>query len=148
MQSLGLLLHDAARLLKADFERRARDYGLTLLQWRVLRQLSLSEDGLTQKAIACRVEASPMSVSDVLDRLESADLVSRAVDPDDSRAKRVRITDKAAALLDEVKEEVAEVYAQALIGIDAAEQDTLTRLLQQIVANLEASDAGDTGDRT
>ncbi|ARE41207.1 Transcriptional regulator, MarR family [Rhodovulum sp. P5] len=134
------MLHDAARLLKADFERRARGYGLTLLQWRVLRQLAFSETGLRQTEIARRVESSPMTVSDVLDRLEGFGLVQREVDPDDSRAKRARITAKAEALLHEVKGIVAEAYDQALAGIDPAEREVLERCLQQIVANLETTD--------
>jgi len=140
MQNLGLMLHDAARLLKADFERRARGYGLTLLQWRVLRQLSRRDDGLRQTDLARRVEASPMTVSDVLDRLEGVGLVQREVDPKDSRAKRARITGKAQALLDDVQSVVAETYDQALAGIDPADRGALMRCLQQIVANLETTD--------
>jgi MarR family transcriptional regulator for hemolysin len=140
MQNLGLMLHDAARLLKADFERRARGYGLTLLQWRVLRQLSRRDDGLRQTDLARRVEASPMTVSDVLDRLEGVGLVRREVDPKDSRAKRARITGKAQALLDDVQSVVAETYDQALAGIDPADREALMRCLQQIVANLETTD--------
>ena len=39
-ETIGFLLHDAARLLKRDFERRARSLGLTRAQWQTLFHLA------------------------------------------------------------------------------------------------------------
>lgn len=36
MQSRWLVLHDAARLIKNEFEWRARGHRLSLMQWRIL----------------------------------------------------------------------------------------------------------------
>jgi DNA-binding MarR family transcriptional regulator len=132
---LGLLLHDAARLLKSEFERRARGHRLTLMQWRVLGQLSRS-DGLTQTALGALVEASPMTVSDILDRLERMDLVRREADPGDSRAKLVWITAAARPLIDEMRAVAVEVYDSALANISAEDREALMRSLGQIVDNL------------
>jgi len=137
-QSLGLMLHDAARLLKREFERRARDHALTLMQWRVLGTLS-RDGGLTQKALGVRVEASPMTITDILDRLEGLGLVRREPDPSDSRAKRVSITEAALPVIDEMRSLAGEVYDQALRGIAPADRDALIRALGQITANLEAA---------
>lgn len=135
MQSLGLMLHDAANLLKREFERSAREHRLTLLQWRVLGQLS-RHDGLTQTALGGLVEASPMTISDVVERLEAAGLVEREVDPSDSRAKLVRITPKARALIEEMRGVADRVYAKALAGIGETDRDAMLRALTRIVANL------------
>jgi MarR family transcriptional regulator for hemolysin len=136
VQSIGLLIHNAASLLKREFERVARPHGLTLLQWRVLGQLS-HEDGLTQTVLGTRLEVSPMTVSDVVERLEAAGLVVREVDPSDSRAKIVRITPAARVLADKMRVVAAEVYERALDGIDEADRAAMERALTRIASNLE-----------
>lgn len=136
MQGLGLLLHNAANLLKREFERAARPHGLTLLQWRVLGELSRNE-GLTQTALGGRLEASPMTISDVIERLEIAGFATREVDPSDSRAKLVAITTKARALVEEMRAVADEVYGKAVDGIDEADRAAMIRALTRIAANLE-----------
>ncbi|MCR8726033.1 MarR family winged helix-turn-helix transcriptional regulator [Frigidibacter sp. ROC022] len=138
MQSLGLMLHDAARLMKSAFERRAREHRLSLMQWRTLGALYRS-DGMTQTALASRVEASQMTMSDIIDRLESDGLVRREADPSDGRAKLVWITDRARPIVEEMRRIADDVYAEALAGITEEDLQGLTRGLQQIAANLEAS---------
>jgi DNA-binding MarR family transcriptional regulator len=136
VQGLGLLLHNAANLLKREFERAARPHGLTLLQWRVLGELSRNE-GLTQTALGGRLEASPMTISDVIERLEIAGFATREVDPSDSRAKLVAITTKARALVEEMRAVADEVYGKAVDGIDEADRAAMIRALTRIAANLE-----------
>jgi DNA-binding MarR family transcriptional regulator len=136
VQGLGLLLHNAANLLKREFERAARPHGLTLLQWRVLGELSRNE-GLTQTALGGRIEASPMTISDVIERLEIAGFATREVDPSDSRAKLVAITTKARALVEEMRAVADEVYGKAVDGIDEADRAAMIRALTRIAANLE-----------
>lgn len=139
MQSLGLMLHDAARLIKSEFERRARGHRLSLMQWRTLGALN-QNDGMSQVALAARVEASQMTMSDIIDRLESEGLVRRESDPADGRAKLVWITKAARPVVEEMRSIATEVYAAALAGINPEDLDGLTRSLQQIVTNLETDD--------
>ena len=138
MQPLGLLLHDAARLIKSEFERRARGHRLSLMQWRTLGALH-HNDGMTQVALAARVEASQMTMSDIIDKLEAEGLVRREVNPADGRAKLVHITAAADPIVAEMKGIAADVYATALDGIAPGDLEALTRALQQIVGNLESA---------
>ena len=131
-----MLLHTAAQHLKREFERAMRPHGLTLLQWRVLKVLSHA-DGQTQKTLGCELDTSPMSISDVLERLEAAGLVAREVDPEDSRAKRARITAAGQELLGEMRTIAAAVYERAAEGIDEADQEAMMRTLARMVSNLE-----------
>ncbi len=139
MQSLGLMLHDAARLIKSEFERRARGHRLSLMQWRTLGALNQT-DGLSQVTLAAKVEASQMTMSDIIDRLESEGLVRRESDPADKRAKLVWITQAARPVVEEMRSIATEVYAAALAGIAPEDLDGLTNSLQQIVTNLETDD--------
>jgi DNA-binding MarR family transcriptional regulator len=135
VQNLGLLLHDAARLLKREFERQSRRYGLTLLQWKVLAKLA-DRDGISQSTLAGLIEASPMTLSDIVERLEGRGLISRVPDPADSRAKLVSIEPEAAAMVASMRLLAAEVYDKALAGITAADRAALTRALTRITENL------------
>ena len=136
MLGLGMLLNSAAGHLKREFERASRPYGLTLLQWRALSTLSRTQ-GQTQTELAATLEASPMTVSNMLERLEAAGLVSRETDQTDSRAKRVAITAKARSILAQMRVTAEAVYARAARDISDADQQALMRALQQIIANLE-----------
>src|SRR3569623_3411 len=98
----GYVIHDVARLLKRHFDAESQRHDLTLPQWRVIAQLSHA-DGVSQVALAGLIETDPMTVSGVVERLATKGLVIRVADPDDSRAKIVKITDKARAMVSEMK---------------------------------------------
>jgi hypothetical protein len=44
-RSLGFLIHDIARMMRLDFERRVRLSGLTRAQWFVLARGGVWDDG-------------------------------------------------------------------------------------------------------
>ena len=50
-RNLGFIIHDIARLMRLDFERRVRTAGVTRAQWFVLAHL-IRADGQTQTALA------------------------------------------------------------------------------------------------
>jgi DNA-binding MarR family transcriptional regulator len=104
-------------------------------QWRVLAQLSI-DDGLSQVALAGRIETDPMTVSGLIERLEAKGLVVRVADPTDSRAKIVLITDKARAMVAKMKKLAENLYAVAFEGISEAERENALKVLQQMSANL------------
>lgn len=135
MQSLGLLLHDVARLLKGEFEKRARITQLSLTQWRAMAVLK-HHDGITQSALGGKIEASPMTVSDVVERLEGLGYVRREADPADGRAKLVWLTEAAQPVVAEMREVAVDVYARALEGITDDEREVLIRALTIISNNL------------
>lgn len=135
MRTIGLKIHDVSRLLKAEFERRARDTRLTLMQWRTLGELCRA-DGQTQTALAARLEVSPMTMSGILERLETMGCVRRGVDPADGRAKRVWITAEAVDLTQTMHPVVTEVYAKALAGLTPQDCIALENALGRIADNL------------
>lgn len=137
---LGYVIHDLARLLRRQFEAAAQRHELTLPQWRVIGQLSLT-DGLSQSALSGLCDTDPMTMSGVVERLEAKGLVTREADPNDSRAKIVMITDKAKALVSEMRELGDKVYSQALDGIDENDRITAINVLNQMSANLSKTRA-------
>ena len=140
LPTLGYLIHDVARLLKRRFAENTREYGLTMPQWRVLAQLKHAGE-LSQVTLANLVESDPMTVSRMIERLEGTGLVNRISDPQDSRAKLVRLTDAARDLFEEIKPSGLAVYEEALKGLSAAERKALFAALKRIQANMSAEGA-------
>ncbi|MCB1387644.1 MAG: MarR family transcriptional regulator [Rhodobacteraceae bacterium] len=135
-KSLLVLINDAARLTRSEFGRSARDHKLTLLQWRTLGVLARGE-AMTQSAIAARIEASPMTMSDIVNRLESLGYVDRQTDPADSRAKRVHLAPAALPIVEDMRAIAQSLTARALAGFSDAERDQLAALLARVMANLD-----------
>ena len=123
--TLGFIIHDVARMMRWNFERRAHEYNLTRSQWSVLVLLSW-ENGAQQKRLADIIGVTAITMTGLVGRLERNDWVERRQDPQDRRAKRVFLTDK---------------VEPALKGISASERQQLTDLLSRMRANLCAQDA-------
>jgi MarR family transcriptional regulator, transcriptional regulator for hemolysin len=137
--TLGFLLHDSARLMRRDFERRTRALGLTRAQWQTLFHLQRNE-GCNQVTLADSLDVEPITLARVIDRLEVAGLVERRADPNDRRARLLFLGARATPLLQELRTLGAETREVALVGITEDERALLMDLLTKMRANL-ASDA-------
>ena len=147
-RSLGLLLHDSARAVRKRFEARGAAYGLTSAQWRMLVRVCKTEGGAPQTHFAELLEIEPISVSRLLDRMESLGWVSRAGDPKDRRVRLVFPTAKALGVFADFKPIVDEVYAEALVGFTAEQRTALMDALSLIVANLAKAETVDQKELT
>ncbi len=133
-ETIGFLLHDAARLLKRDFERRARSLGLTRAQWQTLFHLARNE-GCNQAALADVLDVEPITLARVLDRLEASGLVERRADPTDRRARLLFLGPDAGPLLEQLRALGAETREVALAGMSDGDRLRLTELVSRIRAN-------------
>lgn len=133
---LLMLLHDVARLLRLETDRRARLHGMNRAQWVMLIKLA-RHPGLSQKELAELLEVEPMSVARLTDRLAARDLVERRADPRDRRIWRIHLTDAAKPLLDEIETQRGAMLAavrQALPeGMQGAMIDGLLRIKAELL---------------
>ena len=132
---IGFLIHDVARLYRRRFEEEARAHGLTLAQWKALGAIHWKE-AVTQVALAGYIDADPMTVSGILDRLEKRGLIERYAHPEDSRAKLSRLTAAGSELVGEARHVGAELYRHSLVGLTEAEREAVIAGLTRIRANL------------
>ena len=139
--TFGFLLHDSARLMRRDFERRSKGTGLTRAQWAVLAYVARNE-GSTQAALADMLEIEPITLVRLLDKLEAAGLVERRPDPADRRVRRLHLTEATGPLLGQLQELASETRESALAGLSDAERRQLTDLLMKVRANLSGRDLG------
>lgn len=134
-EPIAFLLADVSRLMRRSFDQRARSIGVTRAQWRVLTML-VRHEGINQGGLADLIEVEPITLCRMVDRLTEASLVERRPDPNDRRVWRLFMTDKARALLSDLKLLAADLTEEAMGDISECEQEQLSKLLETIRGNL------------
>jgi len=127
-RDLMFLLHDVARLMRIDADKRARAHGMTRAQWGILIWLE-RQPGLSQKELAEILDVEPISVARLIDRLESRGMVERRPDPKDRRIWRLHLRSAAYGVLREIDRQREQMREFVTTGLDAATIDTMTEAL-------------------
>lgn len=133
--TIGILLHDVARLMRKRFEQRARPIGLTRSQWQTLILLSKNE-GIHQKALAEIQEVEPITLMRLIDKLAERGLVERRKHETDRRIWMLYLTEPARGVLEGIVELGEETRNEALAGIPDADRARLFELLETMKSNL------------
>jgi MarR family transcriptional regulator, transcriptional regulator for hemolysin len=141
-RSLGFLVADLARLLRRHMDRRLQSLGLTQAQWRAIVHLARNE-GMTQATLADRLEIQPISLTRLVDRMESAGWLERRAHPLDRRAVQLYLTARSQPILAEMNARGAEIIAEATRGVTAGAQKQLLDTLERIKSNLLAAETTD-----
>ena len=140
---IGLLLVDAARLLRLQIDRALDGAGLSLTagEARTLAYVSLYPAS-RQITLAAQMNVEPMTLVAFLDRLESRGLVAREPDPTDRRAKIIQLAPDAQPTLEQVLGVTKKVQEVALQDFSPDEVETLRTLLKRLRANICAAKPG------
>lgn len=136
-RNFGFLLHDVARLMRAEFDRRSRALQLTRSQWWVLNFVYAYE-GATQTELADQCEVERATMGRLLDKLEEKGWVRREADAQDRRIRRVYLTGEVLDLMVNLRGIGAGVRESAMAGIDREEQDRFVDTLLKIKGNMLA----------
>lgn len=134
-ENIGFLMNDTARLFRRAFNTRARESGMTALQWRLLIYLRRNQ-GIRQGPLADLIEVEPITLSRMLDRLTQAGLVERRADPADRRAWQLFLPRQAEERLEDFRESALDLVDEATEGMSVAEVEQLTLLVEKMRANL------------
>ncbi len=134
---LLFLLHDVARHVRLNADRRASAHGLTRAQWVILMWLE-RQPGLSQKELAEIVEVEPITVGRLIDRLEAREFVERRADPQDRRIWRLHLRPAAVPVLRALQAERFCMLGMVSHGLDAGTLATLKTGLGRMKANVVA----------
>ena len=134
-RDLLFLLHDVARLIRIDADKRARAHGMTRAQWGILIWLD-RQPGITQKELSEILEVEPITVARLIDRLEARSMVERCPDPRDRRIWRLHLLPPAHPVLREINIHRADMTHLVTAGIDQQTLDTMTEALLRMKATL------------
>jgi MarR family transcriptional regulator, transcriptional regulator for hemolysin len=142
-ETIGLLLVDAARLLRIQIDRalESAGLGLTAGEARTLAYVALYPAS-RQTALAAQMNVEPMTLVTFLDKLESRSLIAREPDPTDRRAKIVQLAPDAQPILEQVLEITKKVQEAALQDFDPKEAEMLRTLLKRMRANIAGTEPG------
>ncbi|WP_378947071.1 MarR family winged helix-turn-helix transcriptional regulator [Mesorhizobium sp. ANAO-SY3R2] len=141
-ETFGFIVNDISRLIRAEMDRRTTEAGLGLTtgEGRVL--LNVRRFGPTrQNLLAERLGVEAMTLSGLVDRLESKGYVERQPDPADRRAKLVTLTDEGEAVVCGMEPITAAIRADAARGIDPDDWQLLLAVLKVARNNLMAARA-------
>ena len=134
-RDLLFLLHDVARLLRVDADKRARLHGMTRAQWGILIWLE-RQPGISQKELSELLEVEPITVARLIDRLESRGMVERRPDPRDRRIWRLHLLRPAHDVLHEIDDQRAEMTRMVTARIDPESIEIMTEALMRMKATL------------
>lgn len=136
------VLHDVARLMRVEADRRARVHGMTRAQWGILLHLD-RRPGLSQKELAEILDVEPITVARLVDRLEARDLVERRPDPCDRRIWRLHLRPQAGTLMAEIHAQRQDIFRLVTEGMDPALQAALVDALMHMKCRLVAERRGE-----
>ena len=124
----------------------ARDFGLTIWQWRVLAVVA--EGGLLRaRDIARRTAMDKVAVSRAVARLIEKGHLRRQASAWDGRSSELRLTAKGKNVYRRIVPRALAYEEQLLSGLSDAERASLDALLAALMARAEALETALAGDR-
>ncbi|WP_327093027.1 MarR family transcriptional regulator [Nonomuraea sp. NBC_01738] len=118
-------------LVNAVYAESARERGITQQQGQLLCVLMAQPYGMSELGAVLGLAKS--SLTGLVDRTERNGLVQRTSDPQDSRAVRVSLTRRGAALAEEFYGETCRRVEALTSGFAPEERDALAVLLSRVV---------------
>lgn len=140
-QSVGYLLRQVLNGFTHEIEAQLEPSGLTDAQWLPLYKLSLHTVS-TAAEIARTMGRDAGATTRLLDRLEAKGLCQRERSEHDRRVVELRLTAEGREAVRVVPEVLCHVHNRALADFSAEEIDTLKKLLQRMLCNLQPAPAG------
>lgn len=140
LESFGQVARLTFRAFARSLELRIVDHGVTIGQWRFLREL-WREDGITQRELSERLSMREPSTVAAVRSLEASGLVRRVRDEQDRRKMRIHLTPRARRLREPLLKHVRDVNRIATSGVAKKDLETTRRVLLTLMANLNAAGA-------
>jgi DNA-binding MarR family transcriptional regulator len=139
---LGALLRRSHQALMIELNRELADAGYRELQIlpshnAVLRPLWDHPEGVRSTELAASARITKQSMGAIVDQLERLGYVERVDDPDDKRAKRVRLTKRGRDIGRAMRAAVRHVEADWARRVGAARLTALRETLTELLGSLE-----------
>ncbi|HWA05197.1 MAG TPA: MarR family transcriptional regulator [Ignavibacteria bacterium] len=135
-EELGLNLRVAVALLDSRFNKRIEEYGITAVQYNVLRILKgVYPEGHARCEIASRMIERASDITRIIDRLEKQGLVERDRTNEDRRISITRITEKGIEILNKLNKIVEAEHKAHTKYLSDEECRQLSELLEKLYEN-------------
>jgi len=138
---VGTAIFRARRRLILGLRSIIHGFNVTGAQYRVLKDLDKAgQNGLSQIELSRRIPTSKPNVTGLLKRLEAANLIEREAGETDARVKRVRLTTRGRALLEQMKGPVEAASREMADGLTESEKKDLIDLLSRVAPSAPPKD--------
>jgi len=117
----------------------AKSTGLSPSQFLVL-QILMDEGALTPSAIAKEVSLSQATVTSIIDRLASWNMVARVQDTCDRRKRTVQLTDKGRSIMTAAPSPLQLRFTERFAKLQSWEQASLVAALERTAKMLDGED--------
>ena len=141
-------LYQCANMLHKTGTKAVEAQGLTTQQWAVMGALSRAEaaQGMGMGDLARYLLVSRQNLAGLLTRMEATGYVHMVTDPNDKRARRVRLTESGQQVWQhDAATSIAGFYEQALDGFSSNDMVHTLHYLLKLLDNMQAIDARQTG---
>jgi DNA-binding MarR family transcriptional regulator len=133
-ESLGFLINRLAAAMRAAFENRLDQYGLTAQQFGFLARL-YEEDSQPLSAIGRRMYCDKPTITGIANRLERKGLIKKVRDEEDRRVFKAILTEKGRGLEDVLLQMALNVNLDVMKGLSEEDMRAFKRLLRKALNN-------------
>ena len=137
---IGMLLKCINKMVVNELNKELEQFDITLMQNEVLRYIDYHQgkQDVFQKQIEEFFNSTNPTITGILKRLESKELISREISHTDARYKKLTLTKKGKELLLQTHELVPKKVEYKLTQkLSVEERDELERLLSLVLDGLE-----------
>ncbi|EPF17818.1 MULTISPECIES: transcriptional regulator SlyA [Cedecea] len=133
---LGSDLARLVRIWRALIDHRLKPLELTQTHWVTLHNIHQLPPDQSQIQLAKAIGIEQPSLVRTLDQLEEKGLISRKTCANDRRAKRIKLTEQAAPIIEQMESVINETRGEILTGISREEQALLINLISRLEQNI------------
>lgn len=133
---LGSDLARLVRIWRALIDHRLKPLELTQTHWVTLHNIHQLPPEQSQIQLAKAIGIEQPSLVRTLDQLEDKGLISRQTCANDRRAKRIKLTEKATPIIDEMETVIRKTRGEILAGISEEELTQLISLIARLEQNI------------
>ncbi|MBX9447640.1 MarR family winged helix-turn-helix transcriptional regulator [Dickeya chrysanthemi] len=137
----AIQLGQTTRLWRRVIDRELQPYGLTQASWLPLLFIAREEMPTHQKALAESLVLDASAVVRVLDNLQKQGFIERR-EGCDRRFREIHLTAVGLELVKKVESIAGQVRNQALEGVSEQDIQQVSRIIDQVMANLSRSENG------
>jgi DNA-binding MarR family transcriptional regulator len=141
-RTFGFLVQDVSRLMKRQFDRRARHTGLLITRRQAGVVLYIARhEGVSQAEVANRLDLEPIALVRMLDKLHEEGVVERRAHPTDRRVRTLWLAPGAAPVVERILDINQVIRGEAFAGAPTGMREALIEALTFVRDNLMREEA-------
>jgi DNA-binding MarR family transcriptional regulator len=129
---IGFWLRFVSNHVSYGFSRRLQDYGVTVAEWVVMREL-YGCDAMSPSDLAAKLDMTRGAISKLVERLVEKKLISRRGREDDRRYQEIKLTSAGRQLLPKLAGEADRNDEEFFAPLTKKEQEQLAVVLKKLV---------------